>query len=118
MQRRWEYANVYWDIEMVDSLVKTIGRDGWELVSTERSDEGIIGFFKRELPDEQEKIDRMVGIYNRLRSVGCPYDIFMHQTNYEVGHPGQEITRQKYVAGVVCVCLLLLLLITYKLFLA
>jgi hypothetical protein len=43
---------------------------------------------------------------------------FMHQTNYEVGHPGQEITRQKYVAGVVCVCLLLLLLITYKLFLA
>ena len=54
MQRQWEYANVYWDIEMADSLVKTIGRDGWELVSTERSDEGIIGFFKREILDNKD----------------------------------------------------------------
>ena len=54
MQRRWEYANVYWDIEMADSLVKTIGRDGWELVSTERSDDGIIGFFKREILDNTD----------------------------------------------------------------
>jgi len=54
MRIRWEYENVYWDTEIADGLVNTIGRDGRELVSTERSDDGIIGFFKREILDYKD----------------------------------------------------------------
>lgn len=48
--KRWEYKHLYkWDTDTFLTALKRLGNEGWELVSTERTDSGgYIGFLKRE----------------------------------------------------------------------